>query len=58
MANEIADALTNHDRIRRSTDIPLFYGKKEDTVTPQQLIERLKKAARIAGWNTDKRKCD
>jgi hypothetical protein len=59
MANEIAAALTNHDRVRRSTDIPLFYGKKEkDTVTPQQLIERLEKAARIAGWNNDERKCD
>ena len=59
MANEIAAALTNHDRVRRSTDIPLFYGKKEkDTVTPQQLIERIEKAARIAGWNTEERKCD
>jgi hypothetical protein len=59
MADQIAAALTNHDRVRRSTDIPLFYGKKEkDTVTPQQLIERIEKAARIAGWNTDARKCD
>ena len=59
MAEQIAAALTNHDRVRRSTDIPLFYGKKEkDTVTPQQLIERIEKAARIAGWNTDERKCD
>jgi hypothetical protein len=37
----------------------MFYRKKEkDTVTPQQLIERIEKAARIAGWNTDAQKCD
>jgi hypothetical protein len=59
MANELAAALTNHDRVRRSTDIPLFYGKKgRDTVTPQQLVERIDKAATIAGWNTQKRVCD
>ena len=59
MANQLAEALTNHDRVRRSTDIPLFYGKKgKDTVTPQQLIERLEKAAGIAGWATPKRKTD
>ena len=59
MANELAAALTNHDRVRRSTDIPLFFGKKgKDTVTPQQLIERLEKAAGIAGWATPKRKTD
>ena len=59
MADQIAAALTNHDRIRRSTDIPLFYGKQgKDTVTPQQLVDRVEKAAAIAGWNTDPRKCD
>ena len=59
MAHDLAAALTNHDRVRRSTDIPLFYGKKgRDTVTPQQLVERIDKAATIAGWNTQKRVCD
>ena len=59
MANQLAEALTNHDRVRRSTDIPLFYRKKgKDTVTPQQLIERIEKAAGIAGWATPKRKTD
>jgi len=58
MADEIAAALTQHDRVRRSTDIPLFYGKKgRDTVTPQQLIERLEKAGRIATWD-EQRICD
>ncbi len=59
MANALADTLTNHDCVRHSTDIPLFYGKKgKDTVTTQQLIERIEKAAGIAGWNTAKRKTD
>jgi len=51
--------LTNHDHVRRSTDIPLFYGKKgQDTVTLQQLVERIDKAATIAGWNTPKWVCN
>jgi hypothetical protein len=59
MADNLALALTAHDRVRRSTDIPFFYGRKEkDTVTPQQLIERLEKAARIAGWADGERRCD
>jgi Retrotransposon gag protein len=30
----------------------LFYGRKgKDTISPQQLVERLEKAARVAGWN-------
>ena len=51
--------LINHDRVRRTTDIPLFYGIKEkDTITPQQLIERIDRAARIANWANDDTKCD
>ena len=52
-------ALLNHDRVRRTTDIPLFYGKKsKDTIQPQQYIERLEKAARVAQWPDDQRRCD
>jgi hypothetical protein len=59
MADVVAQALTQHDKVRRSTDIPLFYGKKDkDTISPQQLIERIERAARVANWNTDERKCD
>jgi hypothetical protein len=55
---EIANALTQHDRTRRSTDIPLFYGmKNRDTISPQQLIDRLNRASEIAGWD-EARKCD
>jgi hypothetical protein len=55
----IQAALLNHDRVRRTTDIPLFYGKKsKDTIQPQQYIERLEKAARVAQWPDDQRRCD
>ena len=58
-AADIAQALTQHDKVRRSTDIPLFYGRKDkDTISPHQLIERLARAARVANWNDDERVCD
>jgi hypothetical protein len=45
----LQQALIQHDRVRRTTDIPLFYGRKEkDTITPQQLVYRLEKASRVA----------
>ncbi len=52
-------ALINPDRVRRTTDIPLFYGRKgKDTIQPQQYIERLEKAARVTNWAEDQRRCD
>jgi len=58
-ADLVANALTQHDKVRRSTDIPLFYGRKDkDSISPHQLIERLERAARVARWDTDLRKCD
>ena len=62
-AQNLQQALIAHDRVRRTTDIPLFYGKKgKDTITPQQLVERLERASRIAGWdalqNPGQRKTD
>ena len=57
-AAQLQAALQSHDMIRRSTDLPLFYGKKEkDTVTPHVLLDRITVAAPIAGWKTDARKC-
>ena len=58
-ADQIAVALTQHDKVRRSTDIPLFYGRKDkDTISPQQLIERICRAARVAHWADDESICD
>jgi hypothetical protein len=51
MAN-IAQALNDHDRMRHSTDILLFYARHEkDTVLPWILIDRIEVAAAIATWD-------
>ncbi|MGI9142027.1 MAG: C2HC-type zinc finger protein [Fluviibacter sp.] len=58
-AAAINNALIQHDRVRRTTDIPLFHGMpNKDSISPQQLIDRLERAARVAHWNTDELKCD
>jgi len=58
-ARAINNALVEHDRIRRTTDIPIFHGVAEkDTISPQQLVERLERAARVARWATDEMRCD
>jgi len=55
MANQpaaIAQALADHDRTKRSTDIPLFYGQPgKDTIAARLLIVRINDAATIATWN-------
>ncbi len=48
----LAQALNDHDCMRRSTDIPLFYARrKKDTVLPRILIDRIEDAAAIATWD-------
>ncbi len=48
----MAAALNDHDRMRRSTDIPLFYARRDkDTVLPIILIDRIEDAAAIATWD-------
>jgi hypothetical protein len=40
MAAQLQQALIAHDRVRRTTDTPLFYRRKgKDTIVPQQYIE-------------------
>ena len=54
---DVGAALLAHDRVRRSTDLPLFYGRKDkDTITARLLIDRIVTAAGIANWD-DARKC-
>jgi hypothetical protein len=58
-AAQIQQALIAHDRVGRTTNIPLFYGRKgKDTIEPQQYIERLERAAMVAQWPDDQRRCD
>lgn len=54
---DVALALANHDRLKRSTDLPLFYGRKDkDIITAHQLINRFDRAAVIADWD-EPRQC-
>jgi hypothetical protein len=48
----MAAALNDHDRMKRSTDIPLFFARREkDTVLPRILIDRIEDAAEIVTWD-------
>ena len=48
---QIEQALLRHDRVRKSTDLPLFYGQKDkDTIKPQDFLHRFEAASQIAGW--------
>ena len=52
-------ALGAHDKIRRSSELPLFYGNRtRDTISAMNLVDRLENAANIAKWDTDERKCE
>ena len=54
----LAQALTDHERLKRSTDMPLYFGHKEkDTITARHLIERIERGAEIATWDAA-RKCN
>jgi hypothetical protein len=48
----LAQALNDHDRAKRSTDIPLYYGQPgKDTIATRLLIVRVTDAGAIAGWD-------
>jgi Retrotransposon gag protein len=48
----LAASFNDHNRLRRSTDIPLFYARREkDSVLPRILIDRIEDAAAIATWD-------
>ncbi len=58
MAN-LPDALTQHDKVHWSTNIPLFYGRKDkDSISPHQLLERINHAKRVANWANDEQVCE
>jgi len=43
-AQQLQQALIAYDRVRRTTDIPLFYGRKgKDTITPSNCFFGLRK---------------
>jgi hypothetical protein len=48
----IAAALNDHDCMKRSTDIPLFFARRDkDTVLLRILIDHIEDAAEIATWD-------
>ena len=50
-------ALNAHNHIRRSTNLPLFFGRVDkDSIFARLLVDRIETAAQIAGWNDDARK--
>jgi hypothetical protein len=52
----MAAALNDHDRMKRSTDIPLFFARRDkDTVLPRILIDRIEDAAKIATWDATRK---
>ena len=49
--------LQQHANVKKATELPLFYGNPgKDTISDQDLIKWLKKAARTATWDTDVKK--
>ncbi len=52
----LAQALNDHDRAKRSTDIPLYYGQPGiDTIAARLLIVRVTDAGAIAGWDNTRK---
>ncbi len=55
--DDLQQALNGHDPVCKSTDLPLFFGRKyKDTVPPHLLLDRINRAATVANWNMDERK--
>lgn len=55
---EFALAVEGYDRLRKSTEIPIFFGdSKKDNILPSVLIARVERARRSANW-TEERTCD
>jgi hypothetical protein len=55
----VQNALLQHDRVQRSSELPVFYGiAHKETISARDLIERLNKTADIANWQGGQRKCE
>ena len=48
----MAAALQGHDRLCRSTEMPLFLGQKDkDTISAQLFIDQIETAAHVINWD-------
>jgi hypothetical protein len=49
------EALNRHDSVKKSTELPLFYGvETRDVILPHVLLARVERAANIAQWSNDR----
>ena len=56
-AANLGAALQDHSRIKRSTDLPWYFGiPSKESISAANLIERLEMAAGVANWDTDDKK--
>jgi len=56
-AQNLAAAMQANDQVRRSTQLPLFFGRKDkDTVTPQMLLDRIDVAGAVAPWDNARKR--
>ncbi len=50
-AQQLEQPLLNHERVRKSTELPLFYGRKDkDVIDPHDFLKRFETASEIARW--------
>jgi hypothetical protein len=57
MADALENMLNNHDFVCKSTDLPLFFGRKDKyVILPHVLLDRINRAAVIANWATNEGK--
>lgn len=55
---DVQNALLRHDLVRRSTDLPTYWGNPaKDMISARHLIKRFENAADIAKWDTPAKKC-
>ena len=48
---EIQEALLQHERVRKATELPLFHGdRSKDSIDPEDFIRRFNSASDIARW--------
>ena len=55
----MAQALQQDKTIKKSTDLPWYYGiPSKETISTTDLIDQLEAAAGVAGWDTDNKRSE
>jgi len=54
-AADLQQALQNNERVRKASELPLFFGvPSKDTISAKHFLDRIAHAARIAGWGPER----